>query len=129
LCCDITKCLLSSYPSSNSRLVSPLFTVPPTNQFPRFAVLALVQSWRIDGRQPDFGQVEVKAGTNAWKIVSPQYSEGSGGWTYASVDLSTFAGQAVQLAFHMVAASSSSGAGWYVDDIKIENGRAGIQQS
>jgi len=65
---------------------------------------------------------EIKVGTNAWKAASPSYFYSGGDWTYASVDLSAFANQTVQLAFHLVGQSFNSAQGWYVDDIALETG-------
>jgi len=41
--------------------------------------------------------VEVKGTNGVWQSVSPGYTGNGGGWTYASVDLSAYAGQTVQV--------------------------------
>jgi hypothetical protein len=45
----------------------------------------------------------------------------SGGWTNAALDLSGYAGQTVQVAFHFMSGGSGWGnaPGWYVDDISV----------
>lgn len=43
----------------------------------------------------------------------------SGGWVNTSVDLSAYAGQAVQIAFHFTSGGVYSAAGWYLDDITV----------
>lgn len=43
----------------------------------------------------------------------------SGGWTNAAVDLSAYAGQVVQIAFHFTSGGLYSAAGWYVDDVSV----------
>ncbi len=111
-----------AYPSSNSRLISPLFIVPAMNQYPRLRFWHWYSLGGSTGGNPDEAFVEIKAGTNNWQTISPIYNYNSGGWTYASVDLSKFAGQTVQLAFHIYAESYSSGAGWYVDDVALVTG-------
>ncbi len=117
--CAVTV-LGADYPSSvNTRLVSPAFVVPQTNQYPR------LRFWHWYSTQfgPDYGEVQVRIGTNAWQSVSSQYTGLSGGWTYASIDLSAYAGQTIQVGFHFVSDGPGfEGAGWYVDDIALITG-------
>jgi hypothetical protein len=64
---------------------------------------------------------------NSWLPLSPtNLSVGnatiaSSGWTNASLDLSTYAGQTVQVAFRFFSGGSGWGSapGWYVDDISL----------
>jgi hypothetical protein len=116
--------LTANYPAGqSSRLIRiQSFTVPATNQFPR---LRFWHWYSFGGLcASDYGVVEVKGTNGIWQAVSPQYAGGSGGWTYASVDLSAYAGQSVQLAFHFVyqECNGATGPGWYVDDIALETG-------
>ena len=112
--------LNGNYPSgANSRLISPSILVPAASQFPR------LRFWHwYQFAYNDIGVVEIKVGTNAWQAISPQYGGYSGDWTYASVDLSSYAGKTVQLAFHLIYQSGYSGtsAGWYLDDIALLTG-------
>ena len=117
-----TTGLTANYTSGmNSRLIRiQTFTIPAANQYPRLRFW----HWYNFGSTffgGDYGVVEVQVGTNAWQVVSPQYSGLSGDWTYASVDLSTFAGQTVRLAFHAYGANNTD-PGWYVDDISVITG-------
>lgn len=67
----------------------------------------------------------VALATNAWQTISQtNISVGttvlsSGGWIPAALDLSAFAGQTMQVAFHFVSGGSGYGTapGWYVDDV------------
>ena len=117
--CAVTI-LNANYPASmNSRLVSPAFAVPAADQYPRLRFW----HWYSFGAAAyyDYGVVEVRVGTNAWQVTSPQYTGYSGDWTYASVDLSAFAGKTVQVAFHAVDGNRTA-AGWYVDDVSVVTG-------
>ncbi len=119
-----TTGLTQNYPAgANSRLIRiQTFTVPPANQSPRLRFWHWY-SFAIDFGISGYGVVEIKVGTSAWQEVSPRYTGFGGDWTYASVDLSAFAGQTVQLAFQMVDAAGYGGApGWYVDDIAVLTG-------
>jgi regulation of enolase protein 1 (concanavalin A-like superfamily) len=118
--CAVTL-LSADYPANmNSRFISPAFAVPAANQYPRLRFWQWY-NFGSSGWGSDYGVVEVRVGTNAWQAVSPQYTGFSGDWTYASVDLSAFAGHTVQLAFYAVG-GFGTGPGWYVDDISVITG-------
>jgi hypothetical protein len=113
--------LTSDYPAGmNTRLFRiQTFTVPAANQYPR---LRFEHWYYFSGA--DYGVVEIRVGTGAWQAVSPNYTGFSGDWTYTSVDLSAFAGQTVDVAFHAlyVNGGGNNERGWYVDDISVITG-------
>jgi hypothetical protein len=118
-----TTGLTADYPlTMNSRLIrTQTFTVPAASQFPR------LRFWHwydfTIWASSDYGVVEIRIGTGAWQAVSPQYTGSSGDWSCAAVDLSRFAGQTVQLAFHAVDTNGKyPDVGWYVDDISLITG-------
>jgi hypothetical protein len=118
-----TTGLTADYPlTMNSRLIRiQTFTVPAASQFPR------LRFWHwydfTIWASSDYGVVEIRVGTGAWQAVSPQYTGSSGDWTCAAIDLSRFAGQTVQLAFHAVDTNGKyPDVGWYVDDISLITG-------
>ena len=58
--------------------------------------------------------------------VAPEFKGSSGGWTRSLIDLTSYAGTEVQLAFEFVATDDSpiaadNRAGWFVDEIRLEN--------
>jgi hypothetical protein len=117
-----TTGLTVNYPAGmNSRLIRiATFIVPAANNFPR------LRFWHwysfASFNNSDYGVVEIRVGTSgAWQAVSPLYEGFSGDWTYSSVDLSAFAGETVQLAFHAVYQNTAgyTDPGWYVDDIAL----------
>ncbi len=61
-------------------------------------------------------------GSASWATVSPTYYNNGGGWTRASIDLSAYAGRAIQVAFHFTSTSSYNDPGWYVDDVALVTG-------
>jgi subtilisin-like proprotein convertase family protein len=109
----------------DSRLTSPAFVVPSIGQHP---VLRFWHWYNMAGiygsvaggyDEGSYGCVEIKVGTNDWQQVSPRYNNSSSGvWTQPSLDLAPYAGQKVQIAFHMHSGYNTS-SGWYVDDITI----------
>jgi hypothetical protein len=122
-----TTGLTANYPAgANSRLIRlQSFTVPATNQYPR---LRFWHWYDFAGNcgGSDYGVVEVKGTNGVWQSVSPGFYGYSGDWTYDSVDLRAYAGQTVQVAFHIVWQQNTCGnnaaPGWYVDDILLETG-------
>jgi hypothetical protein len=110
---------------SDSRLISPMFVVPASNNYPRlrfwhwfsFAASAY-------GDEGSYASVDIRAGTNDWQMLSQLYSGSSCGlWWRPSLDLMPYAGQTVQVAFHFHSARATA-AGWYVDDLDLETGTA-----
>ena len=110
----------------DSRLVSPEIIIPDAGSNPR---LRFWHWYRFSSDDKAF--VEVKTGDNAWQTVSAVYTNTSSyQWTYASIDLSAYAGQTVRIAFRFVSRADTyySGtythvsSGWYVDDISIITG-------
>ena len=112
----------------DSRLISPIFTVPASNSYPR---LRFWQWYSIAGPynngygndEGSYGYVEIRVGTNGWQTISPQsYNNNSSGvWTCPSIDLTAYAGQTVQVAFHFHSAYNTD-VGWYVDDVAVVTG-------
>ncbi len=116
--------------NADSRLISPLAIVPAANQSPR---LRFWHWYSIGGG--DHATVEIKPlSSSTWTTLSADYGDignlnnvcgGGGVWTRPSLDLSRFAGQSVQIAFHFVSDYGSAvapNAGWFVDDVALVTG-------
>jgi hypothetical protein len=99
-----------------SRLISPLFVVPSSHS-------PALRFWHWYNLVNAIGYVEIRIGTGSWSQISPNYLNANTGgvWTKVSLDLSSYAGQTVQAAFHFVSGGTCCGAGpgWYVDDISL----------
>ncbi len=107
-----------------SRLISPEFTVPEAGENPR------LRFWHwFSFSSNDFGKVQVKVkGSSAWIDVSqPFINTSSGVWTRPLIDLSSFAGQDIQIAFYFKSAIYNVSTGWYIDDINVETGATSFQ--
>lgn len=111
----------------DSRLIRHTsFTVPPANENPR------LRFWHwLNINTDDKGYVEIKYGTSSWIRISPEYDHTSSNkWSYASIDLSAFAGKTVEIAFHFTSKAITyySGtythvsSGWYIDDVSVLKG-------
>jgi hypothetical protein len=118
--CAVTL-LNSDYPAGmNSRLVSPYFVLPPVSSHPYLRFWHWY-SFACAFYGCDYGVVEIAVGTNAWQAISPEYTQYSDNWTEPFIDLTSFGGQTVQLAFDAVYKNGQNAvnAGWYVDDVQI----------
>jgi len=61
----------------------------------------------------------VNTTATTWNQISATYQNGSGGaWIQETLDLTPYAGETVQLAFHF-GSGAGSAAGWYVDDLSL----------
>ncbi len=83
----------------------------------------------------DYAYVEVSADGGAWQNITPKpdgaFSGASIGWMEEEIDLTPFAGQIVQIRFHVEADSWFDYlgedywyAGWYVDDVSVFSTKA-----
>jgi hypothetical protein len=127
-CCCATTGLNGNYlPKQNARLYSlPInnIVVPAANQNPR------LRFWHWYSIQTgDSAIVEIKpVGSNTWTAISTNYNgtgkwKGGGGvWTRPSLDLSAYAGQTVQIAFHFTSDNVNDDVGWFVDDVALVTG-------
>ena len=112
-----------NYPySQDARLVCTNYNgtnwlaIPATNLSPR------LRFWHWFDYANALGYVELKDGTNNWQQISPTYENITGGgvWSRPSIDLSSFAGHSVQIAFHFTSGCcTGNGLGWYVDDVAV----------
>ena len=105
------RIVCTKYLNGSNWLVIPAASASPTLNFYHWVDLANA-----------LGYVELKSGTNDWQQISPTYLDvNSGGvWLPSSIDLSAFAGQSVQIAFHFTSGGCCGNAkGWYVDDVSL----------
>lgn len=103
-------------PNTDSRLISPEFTVPCAEAGPR---LRFAQWYDI--AQGDEGWVEVRAPGGEWEQVLGPVNGVSREWTTGFYDLSPYAGRRVQVAFHFRSNDDAlAGSGWAVDEIKVQ---------
>jgi len=83
----------------------------------------------------DYAYVEVSADGGSWQNVTPDpngaFTGASAGWVQEEIDLSPFAGQIVQVRFHVRADAwfdhlgpDYQYAGWYIDDVVVSSTKA-----
>jgi hypothetical protein len=111
--------LNGNYPATaDSRLISPELLVPSASDNPR------LRFWHwFSIYTGDVAQVEISVSGGAWQALSAPFVNNSAVWTEPSIDLSAYAGQSVQIAFHLTANGDYLvAAGWYIDDVVIETG-------
>ena len=101
-----------------SRLVSPIFVVPESEEFPRLRFWQWISSFG-----GDYGEVQVRRREEDWETVSVRY-DGVGGnvWGKSLVDLGSYGGDSIQVGFLFSSDNISTSTGWYLDSITIETG-------
>lgn len=105
------RIVCTKYLNGSNSLVIPDASASPTLNFYHWVNLANA-----------LGYVELQSGTNGWQQISPTYLDVTSGgvWLQNSIDLSSFAGQSVQIAFHFTSGGCCGNAeGWYVDDVSL----------
>jgi hypothetical protein len=95
-------------------------TVPSADQYPR------LRFWHWFSLANAIGFVEISTNGTDWNQISPTYSyagtPSSAVWSRPDFDLSAYAGQNIQIAFHFYGGPSGNGLGWYVDDVGVFTG-------
>lgn len=108
------------YPAnSQGRLFTPRFYVPSVAGDDR--VILRFWQWYEYGTG-DSGIVQIKTPYNIeWMTLNVATEEGSSpDWELATVDLTPFQGQYVQIGFlHSADGDSSRGGGWFIDDVSL----------
>ncbi|MDP2362343.1 MAG: choice-of-anchor J domain-containing protein, partial [Ignavibacteria bacterium] len=119
------------YPANAStRLLSPKFKVLSVNQNPRLRFWHWF-SINTSGYPcyRDAGVVQIKVGSGAWQTISSTYDDYSGGWTFASIDLTSYADSVVRIGFLLTSSGCNESSGWYIDDIGIDGLVIGIDNN
>jgi hypothetical protein len=109
--------MTGNFPTSQqARLVSPIFQVAAASTNPHFKY-----SYWYDFGTAARGQLQIRVGATQWGDISGQTLTQSGGgtWRNGSVDLTSYAGQEVQLGFFLFTQGASDAPGWFVDDVSI----------
>ncbi len=110
----------------SSRLISPLFVVPASDENPR---LRFRHWYSFSGG--DYGQVQIKTvNSNEWSVLPEGgYSKTSDGkWVYPYLDISAYADSLVQISFYFYSKPTAGyygnetnvSLGWYIDDVAVE---------
>jgi len=113
--------LTGDYPNrADARLITPEFLTPAASEFPRF----VYWSWYDTAFETHFGQLQIRADGGDWENLDERVDNrsGNGGWVQRIVDLRPYAGQNVEIAFHLFTTSSTRAAGWYIDDVMVQTG-------
>lgn len=113
---------------ADSRLISPAFDLPVS---PADGQIWL-SFWSWSNMSPsdgiDYGQVEIQVAGGSWETLPGGFDYWAACWSPCALDISSYAGQTVRVAFRMVDVDgngfgSSEYQGWYVDDVAIHEGR------
>ncbi|TDL76201.1 peptidase S8, partial [Peribacillus frigoritolerans] len=76
-------------------------------------------SWPVRGTD-DWGQILVSEDMKNWHVVKTNEGHLETKWEAISVDLSSFSGKTVYVAYRFHSDSSGKNLGWYLDDVAVE---------
>lgn len=116
--------LNGNYPDyADTRMIRhTTFVVPDASENPR------LRFWHwYNFSSNDYGKVQIKVGNGSWGDISTSYSGYCSVWTYPLINLATYAGKTVSIAFFFHSSDdgwsgSDVGPGWYIDDIAVLTG-------
>jgi hypothetical protein len=104
-------------PNTDSRLVSPPFSVPCAQAAPRLRFAEWYDF--ADGAQ---GNLEVRLAGTDWQAVLGPITGASQTWIAGFYDLTPYAGQEIQIAFHFTSNTNINvRTGWYIDAVKVQS--------
>ncbi len=109
--------LEGDYPNSaDDRLISPSISLPEVSSAGEIRVH--FREWFEIESEFDEGIVEISSdGGDTWTGLSSR--SGTSGWRDTQIDLTSYSGQEVKLAFRLSSDGSIKFPGWYVDEIQI----------
>lgn len=105
--------------AQDARLVSPEFTVPAADTNPRFKYLYWY-SLGHNGGIIDYGQLQIRSAGGDWvDVAGEKITDSSNQWSQRIVDLSGYAGQPIQIGFHLVTWGAAPAPGWFIDNASL----------
>ncbi|MEZ5044095.1 MAG: choice-of-anchor J domain-containing protein [Saprospiraceae bacterium] len=120
---------------SNSRLISPEIQLPSLGGT-EILQLGFWHWWDFDdwSGTGDVGTVQISINNGAWQNLSTvEYDNDSKAWTQYIADLTAYADSSIRIGFYFVSDYDNNppyvGAGWYVDDVRIEKKEAAYDLS
>ncbi len=110
---------LSGNYSSNlaSWFQSKVISLPTLTSSDETIVLKFDEWYQLESSY-DFGYVYIRANGGSWIQLSNR--TGSSDWIETEIDLTTYAGDDVEILFYFTSNSSNEYAGWYIDNVKIQ---------
>lgn len=91
--------------------------VPTADQYPR------LRFWQWFNLANAHIYAQISTDGTTWTNLSSYLNIDSGGvWSRPSYDLTAYAGEYVQIAFHFISGGSGNGLGWFVDDVAVVTG-------
>lgn len=104
---------------TNSRLISPSITLSPVSGDEELSL----QFWHwfsfyfSNGERTQISVYDSTSGIwTDWQTIGSTIMQSSGVWSYHGVDITSYAGKKVRIAFYY---QGDGGPGWYIDDVEI----------
>lgn len=103
--------------SADDWLISPEISLPTLNGSKENLQLLFYEWYAIESGY-DYGRVKISTDSGVtWNEIENR--SGSSDWRKTSIDISSYSGQTIKIAFHLTSDGSVTYDGWFVDNIKI----------
>jgi len=103
--------------SADDWLISPEISLPTLNGAKENLQLLFYEWYAIESGY-DYGRVKISTDSGVtWNEIENR--SGSSDWRKTSIDISSYSGQTIKIAFHLTSDGSVTYDGWFVDNIKI----------
>jgi hypothetical protein len=104
-------------PNANDLLISPGITLPSVADF---ITLSFYEWFELESGY-DYGKVNISIDNGATWDQLESRTGGQTSWKETNIDLTSYKGKTVKIAFQLTSDISINYNGWYVDDIDIES--------
>lgn len=103
-----------------TRLVSPTISLPPLSRRTD-RIRMHFRHWYAMEEDCDFGYVQMSTDNGkTWSILGDSVTGVGEAWYVRSIDLTSYSGRDINIAFYFTSDGSNTDSGWYIDDILIE---------
>ncbi|NOX88414.1 MAG: VWA domain-containing protein [Calditrichaeota bacterium] len=117
-----TKCAATNLdgaylPNKYSWLQSKTINLPTLSSSDESIVLKFNEWYEIESSY-DYGYVYIRANGGSWVEMSKR--TGSSDWIETEIDLTTYAGDQIEILFYFTTNGSNEYSGWYIDNVKVQ---------
>lgn len=117
-----TKVIATNLTGTYAANSNSYIALPPVDlsQSPEGAIISFKQWYDLENNI-DRGTLYIVTEDSTEPVSLASFTGTSGGWKKQFVDLKSYAGKKIQLLFNLNSDGSGQKAGWYIDDIAIQN--------
>ena len=109
------------YPdNARARLISPAISLPSLSRETDRIRMYFAYWYRME-EDYDFGYIQISTDDGENWLTLESLTGLNDGWYDASIDLTPYAGDEINIAFYLTSDGSTTHSGWYIDDVLVEH--------